>query len=154
MIISLISYLLYSAYYIFAINNPELRKVFGWGLVFFYSFFILFIGYNIISNIIFLIRRRKQMIDPSMSQVRKAICIKIIMYILFGMTSIAYYIFSSYCLILYSIKELTDRQIIELSNIERIACLAVVLAITCIFHPCFFTASFQLSQFNIVILKT
>jgi len=154
MIISLISYLLYSAYYIFTINDQEFHKALAWLVVLFYAFFTSFIGYNIIVNIIFLRRRRKQMIDPSMSEVRKGICTKIIMYILFGVVSIGYYTFSSYCLISYSIKELTDRQIIELLNIERIACLGAVLAITSIFHPCFFTASFQLSQFNIVILKT
>jgi hypothetical protein len=89
-----------------------------------------------------------------MEEVRKGMCTKIIMYILFGVVTINYYVFSAICLITDSLKELTDRQSIELENIQRLACFAVMFAVTSIFHPCFFTASFKLSQFNNVMLKT
>ena len=75
------------------------------------------------------------------------------MYVTYSIVITIYYIFSGVCLVVYSVLKLNDREIIELESVEKVVCLAVVILVTTIFHPCFFTRSFQLSQILGVIIN-
>eukprot|EP00826_Nyctotherus_ovalis_P044956 TRINITY_DN4909_c0_g2_i10.p1 TRINITY_DN4909_c0_g2~~TRINITY_DN4909_c0_g2_i10.p1 ORF type:complete len:191 (+),score=15.06 TRINITY_DN4909_c0_g2_i10:1005-1577(+) len=148
LLISLVAYFQYSAYYIFGTTNRSVRIGSGWLFVAFYAFMTVFVWVNLVLNFRTLMNHRRTMQDPSMSEIRRGLCTKIIMFVLFGLVIAVYYIIVATCLVLHIATKLTNRESIVLANIERVVVLVTVILLTTIFHPCFYTASFQLGQIH------
>jgi len=148
--ISFAAYLQYSSHYIFGSSNEQIYAFTSWIIAAFCLFLLIFINYNLLVNIKTLRNHQRSILDI---EVQNELYKKIMMYVTYSIVITIYYIFSGVCLVVYSVLKLNDREIIELESVEKVVCLAVVILVTTIFHPCFFTRSFQLSQILGVIIN-
>ena len=145
--------MLYSSYYIFGSTSERIRLISSWMLILFYGALSLFICFNVIANILWIKQQYTNMTDPNMAEIRYGFLKKGIMYLLFGLSSVAFYIFSIYYFIIITMVEMTARKEIRFGLIKRVICFIFILLLTIIFHPYFFDNFFQLGQMQQVICR-
>jgi len=146
LVVSLIAYVANSAYYIFGSSSASVHLVSSWLLAGLYGYLCGLIVYNIRNNIKSLLMQRNSVSDPSMREIRSGFTQKIVMFLLFGICIVCYYLVHSAFLIVPPFLDITDREYEILVAYHSVFGMIIILCITTIFHPCFFTANFQLSQ--------
>ncbi len=145
--VALVGYLLNSAYYIFGQSSDSVQIVTSWILAVFYSFIMGSIIYNVVNNVTTLRRYSRTLLSEDMREIRRGILVKVVMYILFAVVICSYYAYYIFMLaILPTIVSTTDRQDEVLFGVKSLSCFCVLALVGIIFHPYFFTYSFQLGQ--------
>ena len=134
-----------SSYYIFG-GSPIILIGSGWILFIINLYLIGFISFNVFKNILLLRGQYLNLLDPSMEEIRSGIKKKIIMFAIFGIIIDLYYLYSSIQLALFLSQDMADKTKLILKYVNSLVCSSVLILVTTIFHPCFFTASFQLGQ--------
>ena len=146
LIVSLVAYIFNSAYYIFGTSSDQIRSVSSWALTFLYMYLSCNIIYNVIVNIKSIRAQSSAIDDPSMREIRSGFTKKIIMFILFALCMVSYYTFHSAFLVAVPMLQTTDKDYEYIGGIHAVVSMITIACMVNTFHPCFFTASFQLGQ--------
>ena len=146
----MIAYLLNSAYYIFGNSSTTILTFTSFLLAIFSIYIIYEINRNIIANIKALKAHAQTLVGPDMAEIRKGTIRKIWMFILFDLITSLYYLYHGTYLVLDVLATYSDRIDLILQGVHTLISFIVIALVTIIFHPIFFTASFQLGQIRIV----
>ncbi len=88
-------------------------------------------------------------VGPGMEEIHRGILRKSVMLVVFNVVTGLFYLCCGVFMMVMPLIDITDRTREIWNGVNTILHWAAVTAITMIFHPCFFTAAFQLSQVEV-----
>ncbi len=146
LLVSLAAYLLNSTYYIFGDSSANVMKVSSWLLAAFCLFMIFTVLTCVVGSILVLKRYSATLLSEDMVEIRRGILHKIVMYVLFAILICVYYMYHAATLVVEPLLNLTDRTTEIFNGVHALMCFTTLSLVSIIFHPYFFTYSFQLGQ--------
>lgn len=147
--VCILSYIISSSYYVFGSSSPYLLIATGELIAVFNIILIIFAEIGIIQNIRKLHNLASNMLNLEMNEIRRGIKKKIIIYEIFGILIIFYYCWGAIYMAVLPFLQITDRKSEYFGAINSGVTLFTILIICIIFHPCYFTAAFQLGQIEL-----
>eukprot|EP00826_Nyctotherus_ovalis_P036505 TRINITY_DN3241_c0_g1_i6.p1 TRINITY_DN3241_c0_g1~~TRINITY_DN3241_c0_g1_i6.p1 ORF type:complete len:149 (-),score=32.05 TRINITY_DN3241_c0_g1_i6:332-778(-) len=139
-------------YHIFGSSSKPLKLISSWTLVVFYIYLTNLVVLNVLHNIKIL---RMQIIPfqyLAMQEIANETKKKIKMFVLYGIIIVFYYSFFAMNIGVPLIFDIAKENEAYLDKAEKVVCMVALAFITSIFHPTFFTGTFQLGQTSPAVL--
>lgn len=151
--VSLIAYILNITYHIFGSSSRPLKLISSWTLVVFYVYLTKLVVLNVLHSI----KTLRMQVAPfqylAMQEIARETKKKIKMFILYGIIMVFYYSFFAMNIGVPLIFDIAKENEAYLNKAERVICMVALAFITSIFHPTFFTGTFQLGQTSPSVLR-
>ncbi len=152
--VTLFSYLSHCAFYIFAPSFPFILGAARCLLGACYGVLAGLVGYYSVRNIQLLNAAAQNVADERLADIRRGLRTKVSMYLAYGPVVSCYFACQAAAQIMEVVYSPSYRSITRVEGIGALAALVLHAVVCAIFHPCFFTAAFQLGHVEVYLVMS